>query len=216
MPCRCCSSLARCSSQAWRTHLARCSSQAWRTHLARCSCQLTPTYGAAMAELLSHGVPIEQLLQHLPRPTPMPWQGQGQQLQQQGARLGQQQQHGQHVGQGLSLLRTSPMQGVAGGERDRAALGRGWLTGGLGRADSPGTPANAEPTRLGFLLAPAARTAVPAVARPTLLPSSGHLMCPNCWGRWRRSPLCSVTAPPLGGACSSSSSSASSLKRLGE
>ncbi|KAJ9509496.1 hypothetical protein QJQ45_001960 [Haematococcus lacustris] len=66
------------------------------------------------------------------------------------------------------------MQGVAGGERDRAALGRGWLTVGLGLADSPGTPANAEPTRLGFLLAPAATTAVPAVARPTLptLPSS--------------------------------------------
>ncbi|KAL6756228.1 hypothetical protein V8C86DRAFT_2653032 [Haematococcus lacustris] len=128
--------------------------------------QLTTTYGAAMAELLSHGVPVEQLLQHLPRPAPMPWQGQGQQ--QQGARLGQQQQLGQHVGQGLSLLRTSPMQGVAGGERDRAALGRGWLTGGLGRADSPGTPANAEPTRLGFLLAPAETTAVAAVARPTL------------------------------------------------
>ncbi|KAJ9529854.1 hypothetical protein QJQ45_022259, partial [Haematococcus lacustris] len=38
----------------------------------------------------------------------------------------------------------------------------------MGCADSPGTPANAEPTRLGFLLAPAATTAVAAVARPTL------------------------------------------------
>ncbi|KAJ9515726.1 hypothetical protein QJQ45_002636 [Haematococcus lacustris] len=35
--------------------------------------------------------------------------------------------------------------------------------------DSPGTPANAEPTRLGFLLAPAATTAVPADAEEWVL-----------------------------------------------